>query len=151
MVIKDVASRACRVTDGASSTVLDNKLWEGGGRICLWSYVKLGLIQILATLLRHIYNLKYNYSNQTGSIWLQGYSFFWQMNIIKTWEIPFISSTQSDACMSSSWLLGHAKGRKSEFLTLQIWNKPVKRDNPNRKYRSFRIAGGWAQGYIPAR
>jgi hypothetical protein len=51
--------------------------------------------------------------SQRVCMWPQGYSFCWQMNIIKIWEIPFIP-TQSDACMSSSWLLGNAKSCKGE-------------------------------------
>jgi hypothetical protein len=46
-------------------------------------------------------------------MWPLGYSFCWQMNIIKTGEMPYIP-TQSDACMASSWLLGNAKSCKGE-------------------------------------
>jgi hypothetical protein len=85
---------------------------------CLWSYLKLGLIQIIATLLRHVYHLKYNYSNQRASMWSQEYSFSWQMTVIKAWEMSFIP-TQSDACMSFSWLLGNAESCKGE--TVSSW------------------------------
>jgi hypothetical protein len=39
--------------------------------------------------------------------------------------------------------LSHAKA-KCEFLTLSNWDQPAKRDNPDRKHWSSRIAGGWA-------
>jgi hypothetical protein len=44
--------------------------------------------------------------------------------------------------------LSHARAT-SKFLTLSNWDQPAKGDNPDRKYWSSRIAGGWAWGKQP--
>ena len=73
-----------------------------------------------------------------------------QVHTNKTRVKPDIP-TKSYTCMSKSWLLGNvytAKSCKGEKRVPDALNRDgsAKGDNPDRKYRSSRIAGGWARG-----
>jgi hypothetical protein len=87
---------------------------------------------------------------QRGSMWPRGQTSCWGKCTIKTRVMPSIP-TKSDACTSTSWLLGNvftAKSCKGEKRVPNAFKlgPPAKGDNPDRKHWSSRIAGGWVWG-----